>query len=101
MAAVAYINRRMVEAHVGATVARTAPDAVLWAPWLRDGQGIVNADPAAANLLLVQCSTAEYRTTGPSNRVSRRALRQYLDNAYLAPWKDRVRFRRSGARSRS
>jgi hypothetical protein len=89
---VAYINRRIAEAHVGATVARAAPDAVLWAPWLRDGLGILNADPSLPNLLLVQCSTAEYRNTGPSNRVSRTVLRQYVENPVLTPWKDRVRF---------
>lgn len=92
IATVAYINRRIIEAHVGATVARAAPDAVLWAPWLRDGQGILNADPGVTNLLLVQCSTAEYRMAGPSNRVSRAVLWQYVDNPSLAPWKDRVRF---------
>jgi hypothetical protein len=92
MPSVAYINRRIAEAHVGATVARAAPDAVLWAPWLRDGQGILNADPSVPNLLLVQCSTAEYRNAGPSNRVSRTVLRQYVESPVLTPWKDHLRF---------
>lgn len=71
---------------------RFAPDAVLWAPWFRRDLGFVNADLADDNLLLLQCSPAEYRLAGPSTRVPRQLITDYCRSPELAVWRAQTRF---------
>jgi hypothetical protein len=87
--------KRLVDAWLGALVARTLPDAVLWASTYRDADGIgIDVRP---ELLLLQCSPADTRDAGPSTRVNRATLSVYAHGEHLWAWGRQAQFVLVGA----
>ncbi len=84
------IPKRLVEATLGAVVARALPTAVLWASTYRseDGVGV----PASVSRLLLQCSPADERVHGISTRVNRTMLAKFVEQPSLRIWADHAQF---------
>lgn len=94
---VATLPKRLCEALVGAAAQRTLPRATLWAPTFHPRDGFGERRQELLGSLLLQCSPAYLRVSGPSTRVSRAQLAAYRDRRTLAPWKHQVRFVLAGA----
>jgi hypothetical protein len=83
------LPKRLVEAWVGALAAQHA--ARLWAPTL--GQLRTFAfEPHHDSTVLLQCSFADMRASGPSTRVSRAQIAAYLEDPALEGWRESTWF---------
>lgn len=84
------LPKRLVEATLGAVVAKTLPSAILWASTYRPEDG-VGVAPSASRLLL-QCSPADERVHGISTRVNRKMLAKFVEQPNLAAWAGHAQF---------
>jgi hypothetical protein len=84
------LPKRLVEAALGAAVAKALPTAILWASTYRpeDGVGV----PPSADRLLLQCSPADERVHGISTRVNRKMLAKFIEQPSLRAWADHAQF---------